>query len=284
MFLTINALLLRILFNPLANAFQKKLSVKYSSILINFYTYLFMSLLCLVPALGVDWTVYELNFWVYVFFAGLFCSLGTICLIKALQIGELSVLGPINSYKCIVGLVAAFLLLGEIPSLISFLGLVLIVLGSWFIFDTVQEGFSLELFKRKDIVLRFLALLFTGTEAALLKKIIIMSSFSISFILWAFSGLFFSLIILIISKRKMFVVKKRDYLDIFFITISLTVMQLCTNYVFKNLEVGLSLALFQLSSLVTLFLGYKFFNEKSIIKKLCGTLIMLLGSTLILLF
>src|SRR5574344_317951 len=139
---TILALSLRILSNPLANACQKQLSKKYSSILINFYSYFLMSLFCVVPALFVDWTRFSVEFWFYVLIAGFLCTLGTICLIKALGLGELSVLGPINSYKCIIGLITAFFLLKEIPSLISILGLLLIVWGSWFIFDTVTEGFS----------------------------------------------------------------------------------------------------------------------------------------------
>ncbi|HIT55216.1 TPA: hypothetical protein IAA92_03050 [Candidatus Galligastranaerophilus intestinigallinarum] len=60
-------------------------------------------------------------------------------------------------------------------------------------------------------------------------------------------------------------------------------MQLSTNYVFENFNVGLSLALFQLSSVVSLFLGFKFLNEKGILRKTTGTIIMIIGSILILL-
>jgi drug/metabolite transporter (DMT)-like permease len=242
-----------------------------------------MSVFCIIPAANVNWSVYGLKFWGYVILAGLFCSLGTICLIKALQNGELSVLGPINSYKCIIGLFSAFILLGEIPSLFGLTGLILIVIGSWFIFDTIEEQFTYKVFLRKEIQLRFLALLFTGIEAAFLKKIIIMSSFQISFILWAFSGFISTFFFMIFLKRKFNVIKTCDYMALFFISICLSIMQLSTNYVFKYIEVGLALALFQLSSLVTLFLGWKYFEEKNILKKLVGTLIMLIGSTLILL-
>ena len=82
----------------------------------------------------------------------------------------MSVLGPINSYKSIVGLVFGVILLGEIPSITGLAGVLLIIAGSWFIFDTVDEGFSFKLFLRKDIILRFCALFFTGCEAAVLKK------------------------------------------------------------------------------------------------------------------
>ena len=48
------------------------------------------------------------------------------------------------------------------------------------------------------------------------------------------------------------------------------------------MEVGTALALFQLSSIVNLFLGYKIFKEGNIIRKLIGTLVMISGAVLIL--
>ncbi|MCQ2788821.1 MAG: DMT family transporter [bacterium] len=277
----ITFLLLRIFSNPIANTFQKKLACKYSSLLINFYTYLFMSILCIVPASKINWSNFSFEFWSYVFIAGALCTLGTVCLIKALKNGELSILGPINSYKCVIGLISSFVLLKEIPTIYGFLGLIFIIAGSRINFDTTEEGFSIALFKRQDIQLRFVALILTGIEAAFLKKIIIMSSVQISFILWAFAGFIFSALFILLAKDKFKIVEKKDFKWIFVITICLTIMQYSTNIVFKYLDVGLSLALFQLSSLIAIFLGYKYFNEKDMFKKTIGTIIMLIGAALI---
>lgn len=277
----ITFLLLRIFSNPIANSFQKKLACKYSSLLINFYTYLFMSILCIIPASKVNWSSFSFEFWSYVVIAGAFCTLGTVCLIKAKN-GELSILGPINSYKCVIGLISSFILLKEIPTIFGFLGLIFIIAGSWINFDTTEEGFSIALFKRQDIQLRFAALFLTGIEASFLKKIIIMSSAQISFILWAFAGFLFSALFILLAKDKFKIVEKKDYKWIFVITICLTIMQYSTNVVFKYFDVGLSLALFQLSSLIAIFLGYKYFNEKDMFKKSIGTIIMLVGAAFIL--
>ena len=105
MFGTILALLVRIISNPVANFVQKLLSAKHSSILINTYSYGFLTLFCLYPAItSYSWNSYGCEYWALACFAGLLCTSGTICLIKALQYGEMSILGPINSYKCVVGL------------------------------------------------------------------------------------------------------------------------------------------------------------------------------------
>ena len=72
-------------------------------------------------------------------------------------------------------------------------------------------------------------------------------------------------------------------LSIFIIAVCLGLMQFSTNVVFKHLDVGLSLALFQLSSIVAIIFGYKVFKESQIVKKLIGAVIMIAGSCLILL-
>lgn len=277
------ALFFRITSNPLANAIQKKLAEKYSATLINLYSFGCLSLACIYPAFINHWSSYSYNYWGYVILAGLLCTLGSICLIKALQCGEMSVLGPINSYKCIVGLIFGYILLGEIPSLKGLFGTLLIIIGSWFIFDTVKEGVSFKLLLRKDIILRFCALFFTGCEAAVLKKIILMSSPQESFILWCFSGFLFSILLAFLFKTKIRRLNLKNTLGTIGIAICLGIMQYSTNLVFQKLNVGLSLALFQLSSLISVFFGYLMFKEKDIIKKILGTLIMIFGSCLILL-
>lgn len=289
---TIVALVCRILSNPVANALQKQLVQKKSAILINWYSYLFLSLFCLLVSINSssniqivkEFLTYGLDFWFYVALAGILCTLGSICLIKALQIGDMSVLGPINSYKSIVGLVFGVILLGEIPSITGLAGVLLIIAGSWFIFDTVDEGFSFKLFLRKDIVLRFCALFFTGCEAAVLKKIILMSSVWESFILWCFSGFIFTLLIFLVFNVKIQLLTKKELIKCFFIALCLGVMQFSTNFVFEKMNVGLALALFQLSTLVSVILGYKIFQEQQILKKVLGSIIMIAGTCLILLF
>lgn len=279
---TLFFLIIRIFSNPIANMFQKKISNKVSSIVINFYTYLILTIFCLCfMNKYLTSELINFNFISLTLLAGFLCSLGTICLIKAVNIGELSVLGPINSYKSVIGLITAMFFLKEIPSFYAILGMFLIILGSKFIFNS--KDFSLDLFKRKDIQLRFLALFLTGIEAVILKKIILISSVEVCFIFWCFMGLLWSLFFVVTSKRNIKLENKNILIYLILIAIMLGLMQYSTNYVFKRVNVGYSLALFQLSSIVTVLLGCKFFDEKSLYKKLLGSFIMILGSCLIIL-
>ena len=61
-------------------------------------------------------------------------------------------------------------------------------------------------------------------------------------------------------------------------------MQYSTNFVFAKMNVAYALALFQLSTLLSVFLGVSIFKEKNLKKKLIGSLIMITGAILILLF
>jgi drug/metabolite transporter (DMT)-like permease len=263
--------------------FEKKVSMSGSSLYTSFYSYFFMSLCCIPFAFSYNWASLPLAFWKYSIFAGLLCASGRACMVKALQIGELSILGPINSYKSVVGLIIGIFILEEFPSIWGLFGMALIIYGSWFVFDTQKEGFSLKLLKRKDIILRFAALFFTGIEAVLLKKVILLSSVTISYMMWAWTGAFFTLLIIFFSKKEFTPIKKFQIHQYFIICICLALMQLSTNYVFNHMKVGYALALFQLSTIVNLVFGVKFFKEQDFTKKLVGTLIMTIGSIFIIL-
>lgn len=285
--LTVIAVLSRIFSNSVANLYQKRASENESSIVINLYAYLIMTILCIFPACCVDWSQFSFTFWMNVIIAGMLCTVGTVALIKALSIGELSVLAPINSYKCIIGLISAFILLGELPSVKELICIIFIVIGSYFVLGSKDEKFALSLFFRKDIRLRLFALVCSGIEASFLKNIIMMSSYKISLILWCFSGFLCSFIIYITchltrNERKISI-KNNSLKNCFIIATMLLIMQLTTNYVFSKMSVGTVLSLFQLSSLVSLYFGYKVYHEQNIIRKFIGTVIMISSAVIILL-
>lgn len=60
-------------------------------------------------------------------------------------------------------------------------------------------------------------------------------------------------------------------------------MQLSTNWVFAYMQVGLALALFQLSGVISVILGLLFFGEKNFWPKLAGSLIMCMGAAAVIL-
>jgi len=287
-FLISIAVILRIFSNPFGNVFQKQLATKgIHPLFVNFLTYFLLSIVCLLIAAFIHWPVLPRQFWIYSILGGIAGALGNGFLVKALQYGELSILGPINSYKSVVGIIGGIILLGEVPNLWGILGIALIIYGSYFVLDTTEERFSLTLLKKSEIQYRLWAMILTAIEAVFVKKVILASSTTIAFMSWCCFGAIFSFVMLFVYR---FDIKKeskkigKSYIGKFaFLIVCIGTMQLTTNYTFEHMAVGYALSLFQLSTIVSVLLGYGFFKELDIRKKLIGSAIMIIGSIVIIL-
>lgn len=263
----------RILSNSYINVFQKILTSKGAqSSVINFYTYFGLVLICLfcVPVHNINLSgSLIINFTVM----GLLGALGNYFIIKALSLGELSSLAPINSFKPIVALLIAIFYLGEVPNFIAILGILLIICGTLLLYNITH-------FPKEAVFYRALALLCSGSEAVFIKKIILLTNVEQSLFLWALSGMIFALLFVLISRHKLNLVSfKHQGILILLVTI----MQYSTNFVFTKLNVSYALALFQLSTLLSVFLGAEIFNEKNLKQKIIASIVMVVGAIVLIL-
>lgn len=237
--------------------------------------------------MDVDWHSLPQQFWIYSILGGIVGALGNGFLVKALQGGDLSVLGPINSYKSVVSIIVGIFLLGEIPNIWGLLGIALIIYGSYFVLDTTEDRFSWSLLKRKEIQFRIWAMILTAIEAVFVKKVILASSAVLSFVTWCWFGALFSFVLLLVNKlnvvKEVKQIKFTEWTKYVYLIICIGTMQLTTNYAFDNMPVGYALSLFQLSIIISVILGYRIFKEADIRKKLIGSAIMIAGSVLIIL-
>ena len=273
--------------------FQKKLvSLEDNSLLIILIVFALLSVVSFPFATLIFSLNLPVEYFLYMFLCAIFAVSSNTLLVKALSYSDLSLLGPINSYKPIVGMISSIFLLGEIPSFLGLTGIVLILSGSYFIVDrnpATNNRRILDAFvKDKGIQLRFTALILSGVEAAFLKKSLTYSTPIITMIVWSLLGFIISgiasLFIVDFQNQNIFVKvwdKKKLY---FLLFISTAVMQLTTLLIFENMQVGYALALFQISSLISVILGYKYFKEKNIRNRIIGSLLMIGGSVIIILF
>jgi drug/metabolite transporter (DMT)-like permease len=282
------AVLLRILSNATGNVFQKQLTVSGNHpLLVNFLTYLLLSIVCFPVAISINWRALPDSFWYYSVLGGLIGALGNGFLVKALQKGDLSVLAPINSYKSVVSIIIGVFLLGEIPNGWGVLGIVLIIYGSYFVLDTTEERFSWTLLKKPEIRFRLWAMVLTAVEAVFVKKVVLASSTTIAFVSWCLFGAVFSGLLLFIYrldiKNELSKISQTNRTQYAFLVACVGTMQFTTNYVFDHIPVGYALSLFQLSAIVSVFFGHRLFNEQAIRQKLIGSAIMITGSIVIIL-
>lgn len=282
---TVIATTLRIMSNSLANVYQKQLTAnQVGAFFINFVMYLGLAICCIPLVLKTNFSALPYTVWVNAILGGLCGAFGNSYLVKALENGELSVLGPINAYKSVVAMFVGIILLHEIPSIIGIFATFLIIWGSYFVFDTQNEGFSFALLKRKDIRYRIYALIFTAIEAVFVKNVILLTDINTSFFFWCFFGMIFTGLLALKSGQIKVTPKFSIIRKLVLIIILMGTMQYSTNYVFSKINVSYGLALFQLSTIVSVFLGWHFFNEGQIKKKLLGSIIMVVGAVMLILW
>lgn len=271
MIITSLGIFVRILSNSYLNVFQKILTNKgQKSSVVNFYTYAGLCILCICFLKDITTMIIP-----FVLIMGLLGALGNYFIIKALSIGELSTLAPINSYKPIVAMLFGVIFLKEIPSILALFAILLIIIGTYFILDiNNKKTYKLA------ILYRIIALICSGTEAVFIKKIILICGTLNCFILWVLSGLFFATIFVFLSKHKPII---KDFKYQFLLIIAVGIMQYSTNFVFARMNVSYALALFQLSTLLSVFLGVNIFHEKNLKRKLIGSIIMICGAIILIL-
>ena len=286
--ITIIAVTLRIFSNPIANVLQKQITgLGQHPLFVNLLTYLAIGIFSLL--LIYDYPIQTLSqeFWIYSLLGGIAGALGNGFIIKALEKGALSVLGPINAYKSVIGMIFAFILIHELPNYWGIVGISLIIIGSYFVLDTSNEKISWSILKQPAIQFRLAALVLTGIQAVLDKNVIHYSNLSIAFAGWSIFGSLFSLIFISFTKinlkqefKKLNINLIRKY---FALVISIGIMLASTNYTLNNMPVGYALSLFQLSIILTVILGNRIFKETHLIQKLIGATIMISGSIIIIL-
>ena len=279
----------RIIANPLSNVFQKQLAQRSAEPLFTVVVTLGLLTALALPVLaGLPLGTLGLAFWVAIVGAAGLAVAGYVFLWYALRSTDLSVLGPINAYKAVLGLGLAVVLLGEVPTVFGLMGVALIVAGSYFVVDRAAgqaHGSAFRQFTREPgVQLRFAALVCSATESIFLKRALILSSPITAFLIWTvvcFAIAVMGTVLLRGDVGSEVVRLRSDWRTYLGLAATTGLMQASTLVTFGALQVGYSLALFQLSTLVTVYLGHRYFAEGHIRRRLLGALIMMTGAVLI---
>jgi drug/metabolite transporter (DMT)-like permease len=279
----------RIVANPFSNVFQKVLTRRSADpLFIILATHALLTLLCLPLCLRFGRGLPQ-EFWVNIFICAALAVAGNAMIVQALKLSDLSVLGPINSYKPIVSLVPGIFLLREIPSAGGLAGIGLIVAGSYFLVDRRStldgRGGLARLFRDRGVQYRLGGLVLSAVEAVFLKKALLASSPLITFIFWAMLGFGVSLAAMLAlaggSLGREIGTFKAGLREYGLLCLTTGLMQYCTLASFEVLQVGYALALFQTSAILSVILGYRLFQERHFLRRLTGSAIMVGGAALI---
>lgn len=282
----------RIIANPLSNLFQKRLAQESADpLFIIAATHALLTLACLpflAPALA---GAGGLPFWANMATAAALAVAGNTLLVHALRAGDLSILGPINAYKPLISLALGIFLLSEVPTAAGMGGVLLILVGSYVVIDREidepRRNVFVQFFRMRGVLPRLAALALSATEAVFLKRAILLSSPLTTFVLWCVVGLPIAAcavaVLLRGRVRTEVAVMRAHRVGYLWLAVTTGLMQVATLLTFGKLQVGYSLALFQLSTLISVFLGYRYFREGSIRKRLAGSMVMVTGAVMIVL-
>jgi drug/metabolite transporter (DMT)-like permease len=255
-------------------------------------THALLTLVCVPLLFGRARVDVGRAFWINLVIAALLAVAGNVLLVFALHLADLSVLGPINAYKSLISIFFFFMLINEIYTPTGVLGVLLILAGSYWIVERditqpLRHEF-VQFFRERGVQLRFAALALSATEAVFLKKALLLSSPLMTFLLWSILGLPIAAIAAAAMMRGQLwseiILLKSNWPTYRWLAITTGLMQWAPLYTFAKVQVGYSLALFQLSAVLSVFLGHRYFQEPNVQKRLLGSAIMVLGAVLIVVF
>ncbi len=207
--------------------------------------------------------------------------------IKAIRESQLSLVAPIISFTPVFLVATSFLIIGELPNLLGFAGILLVASGAYILnFKSLRHGIFdpiTSIFREKSsLYMLIVAFLFSITSA--LSKIIVQKSsvmFSSAAYIIAMSLSFFA-ISFFKSRSKMPQLKTHARalapIGLFYGLMA----------VFHNLAITLTLVPYMMSikrtsSIFSVFYGHFWFKEHNMKNRMIGALIMLIGAVLIIL-
>ncbi len=281
--------LARVLFAAGANVYQKKLThLGLHSLSVVMLSYLMLAVISLPLVPFTQPTELSGHFWLNITLAALLDMAGTLFLVLSLSKTDLSVFGPLNAYKVVISMLLAMVFLGEIPSLTGFVGVAVIVIGSVFLFPSNQR-FSFarvaELFRQRGVQYRFLSIVLFSVGTLPLKTAVVSGGALATTVYWCLLGMPLAVAMQAVFRPQ---VMQQDWLQarphwpwFIYLGALMFLMQLMTMLVLSELFIAYSLALFQLSMVLQVFLGHRIFNEPHFWQRLSACGVMVAGSLII---
>jgi drug/metabolite transporter (DMT)-like permease len=199
------------------------------------------------------------------------------------------VFGPLNAYKVVISMILAFLFLDEIPNEQGLSGIIIIIIGSIFLVPTsAKHGHQprlMQVMADKGVHYRFLSLFLFSIGTLPLKTAVIEGHALATTVFWCLLGMPIATLCywLFSANKPLPSTPLKSFLpQVFILAALMFLMQYTTMIVLSQTLIAYSLALFQLSMVLHVFLGYRIFKEQNIRRRLLACLIMIVGSLLVL--
>ncbi len=231
------------------------------------------------------------GFWLFIIGSSTFDLVAFLAVAWAYRIADISLVAPMSSFNPVFATIMAMIFLGETPTPTKFIGIAVIAIGTYLL--DIKRGLFVplkKLFSNRGVQLFLLANLLWGVTPVFQKQAIGLTHTASPLVGPLFTALISNGLVTIYllpwviahrGQAKQAVVR---YWWVFLILAPFTALaQLAgfTTYTLTN--IGYATAIFKLSTLFTIIMGWLVFGEKDIKQRFIGALVMLAGTFILVL-
>jgi uncharacterized membrane protein len=268
----------------------KKWSSKIPSSALILFTFLFtlpwMVILILITG-GFPKT--GMMFYLFMLGSAIFDVIAFYSYFRAIKLSEISLIGPISSFGPVFTTLFAFIALNEAPSGFRLIGILLIVVGSYILNlvsnkkDNLFASF-INPFRNKGVLLALFAAFLWSITPIFQKQAIFLTNTTTP-LFASFVGMIFVTIYFLSTNFSAFKKYKQDIKSnlpaLIIYGLGSAIAQLAAYSAFASSYLGYVTAIMRSSGIFTVIIGGIFLKEKTIGKKIIGSLIMLAGVLLL---
>ena len=227
------------------------------------------------------------GFWRDAALAGVLDALGNLAMVAALRSTDLSVFGPLNALRPVLGLGFGWLFLGEIPTPAGLGGVLLTVAGGAVLLGKVQSGAPSQEWRRKVriVMLRVAGLSVSTFGAVFLKRAAAIGPMGSTVGIWVIAGGALIMTVAWVREKSPAVILPAvtsfppwmaAHAALFL------AMQCFTVLIFQRTLLAYSLVFFQLGMVLQVVVGRVFFREPAFGRRMVACLVMAAGGGLVL--
>lgn len=231
---------------------------------------------------------FNTQFWIGFLGSGIIQVINTILYMRAISKGDISTVMPMLSFTPLVLLIASPFTIGEFPSTIGLLGILLVVSGSYLLNLDLTKMNLLEPFKAiiKNKGTRYMLIVaILWGISGVFDKISINNSSVLQHVTFLNVLVFTTMTFIVVSQKKFNISKmKESKADLFLVSLFTT-----GSYLFHYIALSMTLVAYvvsmkRISGVFAVLLGAYFLNEQNIKQRLIGSVIMFIGVFLIVFF
>ncbi len=276
--------LLAALFSGLTSVFAKNGINNIDSLLATFLRTIVISLFIFIILIFnnslSNITVLSSKTYLFILLSGISNTLLWICYFKALALGDVSKVTPIDKTSIILTLLLSYILLHEPITSIKVVSMILILSGTFISINKTSTDYKES---NKWILYAVLTAIFTSTTT-ILSKIGLDKRYTDTTTFLRTLVVMVILTIIVISKKKYKTIKQITKKNLLFIILSGLTTSLSWLFYFKALSIGEASIVFpieKLSLVVSIIFSKIFLKEHLSKKQLLGIIIIIIGTSLL---